>query len=41
MRSDFDENAILSHVNDSENQIHNIQFYFAEVYPVLQHWWGV
>ena len=35
------ESPNLSQVKDSATQIHTIQYYIAEIYPVLIHWWGM
>ena len=37
----FAESLNVSQVRDSGTQIHTIQYYIAEIYPVSRHWWGL
>ena len=41
MHSVFAEYLNSSRGKDTSTQIHTIQYYIAEMYPVLIHWWGV
>ena len=40
MHSSFAESLNLHQVKDSGTQIHFIQYYIAQMYPILKHWWG-
>ena len=41
MHSVFPENSNLTQVKGSDTQIHTINYYIEEIYPILIHWWGV
>ena len=41
MQSVFVESLNLSQVKDLNTRIHTIQYYVAEIYPDLLHWWVV
>ena len=41
MHSVFAKSLSLSQVENSGTQILTVQYYNAQIYPVLKHWWGM